>query len=84
MLIFLLFKGCSVDNIDIVGDNLNDEPRFVENHNSCIEECKNTQKCAAWTLKEGFCYLKNESRILRPGGTLTYSGSKNCNGSTGI
>ena len=76
--------GCIVDNIEIVGNNLYGEPRLVENHGSCIEECKKTQRCVAWTLKEGFCYLKNESGILRTGGTLTYSGSKNCNDTKGM
>ena len=76
--------GCIADNIEIVGNNLYGEPRLVENHGSCIEECKKTQRCVAWTLKEGFCYLKNESGILRTGGTLTYSGSKNCNDTKGM
>ena len=73
-----------IDNIEIFGDSLFDVPKIVQNHHNCIDECNKTPQCNAWTLKEGFCYLKNESGILRPGGIKTYSGSKNCNTTSGM
>ena len=76
--------GCLMDNIEIFGDSLFDDPKIVRNHHNCIDECNKTPQCNAWTLKEGFCYLKNESGILRPGGIKTYSGSKYCNTTSGM
>ena len=73
-----------IDSIEIVGNNLYDESRIVKNQKGCVEECKKVSQCNAWTLSDGFCYLKNESGILRPGGVKTISGSKICNTSSGI
>ena len=73
-----------IDNIEIVGNNLYEGSKIVENEKVCIEECKKASQCDAWTLKEGFCYLKNESGILKPGGIKTFSGSKICNITSGI
>ena len=76
--------GCMMDNIEIVGESLFDDSKIVQNHHDCIEECNKTPQCNTWTLKEGFCYLKNESGVLKPGGIKTFSGSKNCNISSGM
>ena len=73
-----------MDSIEILGGSLFDGSKIVQNHHDCIDECNKTPQCNAWTLKEGFCYLKNESGILRPGGIKTYSGSKNCNVTSGM